>query len=275
VTAPAPADLIAALDREASRHVTDGEVVWRVWGAGRPLVLLHGGTGSWLHWIRNIDDLARDFRLLVPDLPGAGESGTIEPPITVDGMAGRLRTGIAALIGPHTHFCLAGFSFGGMIGCHLAALAGDCVDRLVLIGSAGTELPRRQKEPLKSWRWLSSDAEKRAIHRNNLGVLMIHDPAKVDELALEIQTRNAMRSRVRIKHFAKWSSLALALPHVRTPIAGVWGEHDVTCTPVLAKEKLRQYQPQAPFELVPDAGHWVQYEAPVPFNRALRTLLAG
>ena len=48
------------------------------------------------------------------------------------------------------------------------ALTGDRVDRLVLIGSAGTEAPRRQMAPLKSWRWLSSDAEKREIHRRNL-----------------------------------------------------------------------------------------------------------
>ncbi len=42
-------------------------------------------------------------------------------------------------------------------------------------------------EPLKSWRWLSSDDAKRDIHRQNLGILMIHDPRKIDELAVHIQ----------------------------------------------------------------------------------------
>jgi pimeloyl-ACP methyl ester carboxylesterase len=103
---------------------------------------------------------------------------------------------------------------------------------------------------------------------------MIHDPHKIDDLALLIQQRNAVRSRVRVKHFVKWSSLAASLPDVRAPIAGIWGEHDVTSTPELARNKLRQFQPDAPFELVAGAGHWVQYEAAETVNRMLQELLA-
>ena len=43
-------------------------------GAGPTLLLLHGGTGSWTHWVRNIGPLSRRFSLMVPDLPGMGES---------------------------------------------------------------------------------------------------------------------------------------------------------------------------------------------------------
>jgi 2-hydroxy-6-oxonona-2,4-dienedioate hydrolase len=269
----APAEFIAALERAGTRHITAGGVVWHVWGDGNPLVLLHGGTGSWLHWVRNVEGLSHDFMLLAADLPGSGDSDAIEQPITADRMAERLRTGIATIIGPDRHFSIAGFSLGGLIGSHLARLAGECVHRLVLIGSAGTQLPRRQMEPLKSWRRLSSDEEKREVHRTNLGILMLHDPQKVDDLALHIQTKNAMRSRVRGKHFAQMSTLAQCLPDVRARLAGIWGEYDITCTPELAKEKLRQFQPQAPVEIVPDAGHWVQYEAPERFNPLLRALL--
>ena len=73
-----PADTVAALERASTRRTTpnhEGEVVWHIWGTGKPLVLLHGGTGSWLHWVRNIEPLARDFMLVVPDIPGSGESG--------------------------------------------------------------------------------------------------------------------------------------------------------------------------------------------------------
>jgi len=54
-------------------------MVWRVWGGGPPLVLLHGGTGSWMHWIRNIEELARDFTVVAPDIPGSGESASPFP----------------------------------------------------------------------------------------------------------------------------------------------------------------------------------------------------
>ena len=75
-TNPRPA-LIDTLDKASTRRTTpvgDGDLVWRIWGHGEPLVLLHGGTGSWMHWMRNIEDLSRDYMLLVPDIPGSGES---------------------------------------------------------------------------------------------------------------------------------------------------------------------------------------------------------
>jgi pimeloyl-ACP methyl ester carboxylesterase len=271
---PVPAEFITAIERAGTRRVTAGDLTWHLWGEGPPLVLLHGGTGSWLHWVRNVEALARDFRVLAADLPGSGDSGVIEPPITAESVAARLDAGIAALIGPEAHFSIAGFSLGGLIGAHLAARAGARADRLVLVGSAGTQSQRRQIEPLKSWRWLSSEEAQREVHRQNLGILMIHDPGKVDELAVTVQTRNAVRSRVRGKHFARIGALAECLPNVTARLAGIWGEHDVTSTPALAREKLWQFQPHAPFEIVPDAGHWVQYEAAAAFNPLLRALLA-
>ena len=99
-------------------------MVWHIWGNGPALVLFHGGTGSWLHWVRNVEALARDFTVLAADLPGSGDSGTLEPPITVDGMAARLHAGIVELLGQDPRFSLAGFSFGGLIGSHVAGAHG-------------------------------------------------------------------------------------------------------------------------------------------------------
>jgi pimeloyl-ACP methyl ester carboxylesterase len=277
-TALAPAEIVAALDRASTRHTTTsaaGEVVWRVWGAGPPLVLLHGGTGSWMHWIRNIEALSKRFMLVVPDLPGSGESGALAQPIHAEHMAESLRAGLSTLISPDTSFSIAGFSLGGLIAGYLAQLAGDRVDVLALVGGAGMGLPRRPMEPLKSWRWLTTDEEKREVHRQNLGILMIHDSAKVDDLAIYMQEQNALRSRVRGKHIVKTSSLAQCLPHVKARLAGIWGEHDVTSPSNLVADRLRQFQPQAEVEIVPAAGHWVQYEAAELFNRRLPALLQG
>ena len=276
-TQPTPADFIAALDRACARRTTPigaGEVVWRIWGAGAPLVLLHGGTGSWMHWMRNIEELARDFTLLVPDLPGSGESSSPQPPISADGIAATLSHGLTTLIGARTRFAMAGFSMGGLIAGYLARHAGTDARCLVLVGATGTGAPRGPMQ-LRSWRRLASDAEKIATHRHNLGILMIHDPAKVDALAVHMQKINAERSRIRGKHVSHTGTLAEALADFTGQLAGIWGEHDATAVPYLAerKEKLRQLQPQASFDVFAGAGHWVQYEEPARFNQRLRQLV--
>jgi pimeloyl-ACP methyl ester carboxylesterase len=69
----ASAAIIAGIEATARKERTpcgDGTIVWRVWGAGEPLLLLHGGSGSWTHWIRNIPELAQRFEVWVPDIPG-------------------------------------------------------------------------------------------------------------------------------------------------------------------------------------------------------------
>jgi 2-hydroxy-6-oxonona-2,4-dienedioate hydrolase len=275
-----PAEFLAALDRAGTRHTTSngtGEVVWRIWGRGHPLMLLHGGTGSWMHWVRNIEDLARDFMLVVPDVPGSGESASPTPPLTIERIAASLYAGLGDIIGSGAGFTLVGFSMGGLIAGYVTQVARAHVRCLVLVGSAGMEATPGHREPLKSWRRLATDQEKRAVHRHNLGVLMIHDPGKVDEFAVYIQSQNAGRSRVRGKHLAQPMALSRCLPGFAGRLAGIWGEHDATAAPYLdeRKERLRQFQPDASFDIVRGAGHWVQYDAPVEFNRRLRAVVTS
>ena len=47
-----PPEIVAAVTADAEVVHTpcgDGNLVWRRWGKGRPLVLVHGGSGSWTH----------------------------------------------------------------------------------------------------------------------------------------------------------------------------------------------------------------------------------
>ena len=87
----------------AQRHATpcgDGEVVWHTWGTGEPLVLLHGGSGSWTHWIRNVEALAAaGRRVIVPDLPGFGDSARPPGGQDADGVAPVLAEGLPRLVG--------------------------------------------------------------------------------------------------------------------------------------------------------------------------------
>jgi pimeloyl-ACP methyl ester carboxylesterase len=134
------------LDRIAIRHLIEhkGRVTClREFGAGAPLVLLHGGHGSWLHWARNIEALSASHRVLVPDLPGYGDSDSLPPDGGFPGLVDALVASFDKLLGAGTAFDLAGFSFGGVVAGQLALQRGG-VRRLALLGAVGHGRRRRQ-----------------------------------------------------------------------------------------------------------------------------------
>jgi 2-hydroxy-6-oxonona-2,4-dienedioate hydrolase len=272
--------LIDSLDNASTRRTTpvgDGELVWRIWGRGEPLVLLHGGTGSWMHWMRNVEDLARDYMLLVPDIPGSGESASTGLPTSVEKVAAALLAGIDLILGPQSRFAIAGFSMGGLISGFVTELAGERVTTLVLVGAVGTTARRGTMAPMKSWRRLPTDDAKREAHRTNLEILMVRDPKAVDAPALYMQFHNAERARVRGKHINRTGDLSTTLPSFKGRLASIWGEHDATAGAYLdeRREKLEQFKPGSSFDVISGAGHWVQYEAAEEFNALLRKRLNG
>jgi pimeloyl-ACP methyl ester carboxylesterase len=261
---------VAAEARRIETPCGDGGMVWRVWGNGPPLVLLHGGYGSWTHWVRNVLVLARRFTVVAPDLPGLGESTTPPEPHTAEGLAAIVVKGLDIVLSNDTAPHIAGFSFGGVLGGHVAAQLGDRLRALTLVGSNGLGLIRQPTE-LQRVPVAASEAEALAVHRHNLGALMIADPAKIDELAVYIQSQNAPRGRVRSRRFSRADTLARALPLVKVRLDGIWGERDATAYPHLDERArvLRSFHPGARFEVIAGAGHWVQYEAADRFNPIL------
>jgi 2-hydroxy-6-oxonona-2,4-dienedioate hydrolase len=258
---------------EAERIETpcgDGRMIWHIWGSGPPLVLLHGGYGSWTHWIRNVLPLARAFTVAAPDLPGLGESATPPEPHTADGLARIIVEGLDIVFPKHFGLHLAGFSFGGVLGGHVAAQLGDRVRTFTIVGSNGLGLVR-QPTALERIAENASDADTLAVARHNLAALMIADPARIDELAVYIQSQNAPRGRIKSRRFSRTDALARALPLIKARLDGIWGERDATAYPHLEDRAraLRSIQPGARFEVIAGAGHWVQYEAADRFNPVL------
>jgi 2-hydroxy-6-oxonona-2,4-dienedioate hydrolase len=270
--------LVEGVGAEAERFETpcgDGAMVWRSWGSGPVLVLLHGGYGSWTHWIRNVLPLARRFRVIAPDLPGLGESATPPEPSTADGLAAIIIGGLDEIVPRDDELRLAGFSFGGVIGGSVAAQLGDRLRGFVIVGSNGLGL-ERSPTPLRRVPPDADAAEEFAAHRCNLNQLMIADPDKIDELALYLQQTNHARARMRSRRFSRSGALIQALPRVSARIDGIWGERDATAYPHIEQRAsvLRNIQPGARFAVVPGAGHWVQFEAADHFNAVLAEFAA-
>jgi pimeloyl-ACP methyl ester carboxylesterase len=272
-----PDDILDGIDDAAERIETpcgDGRMVWRVWGAGRPLVLLHGGYGSWRHWVRTIPHFQRSRRVYVPDIPGLGDSDEAPEP-TPAGIGAVVARGLEQIFAPQEAIDLVGFSFGALIAGHAAAQFPRDLASLTLVGAGALGIRRSNVELIRTDRAMP-EAERREINRANLGMLMIADPARIDDLAVIIQERNVALARVKSRRFANSPSLAEALKHSRPGrLNAVWGEKDVVVNGYFAEREalLRSIRPDVSFNLVPGAGHWVAYEAPGPFNQLLENLV--
>jgi pimeloyl-ACP methyl ester carboxylesterase len=278
VPGEAPAAIVAGLERAAERIETpcgEGHVVWRRWGAGPLLLLLHGGHGAWTHWIRNIPFFARTRRVAVPDMPGYGDSALPPDPRDPASLAQALATGLDEVFPGDDPIAIVGFSFGGIIAGHLARQRPDRDGRLVLVGAGGLGLPRPALPLLKSWRRVETEAERVEVHRANLQILMLRDPASIDALALHLQAQNTARTHIDSPAISKTDTLHRCLHDLRIPLAGIWGEADATTGEFLdtRRELLRSFDPEAEFVVIPGAGHWAQYEAHDAFNAALDTIL--
>ena len=254
---------------------------WRIWRSGEassrpvPLVLMHGGSGSWTHWLRNIEVLARRYRVLVPDLPGLGDAGALTPPYTVEQVATIVDQGLAKALraAPIDHltpttsdppsFHLAAFSWGSTIAGQIAALRGAQVRSLALIGPAAIgPFPLGKMQPLrKRWRGITA-AEQHEVSRHNLQQLMLHDPDKIDDLAIHLQSENTDRARFHSPQFARSEILLDALARTTVPLSVIYGEFDGPIYPHIEdrRQRLLRARPDLEFHIAPSVGHWAQYE---------------
>lgn len=246
-------------------------VCWHQFGQGTPLVLLHGGHGNWMHWIRNIEVLSQQHTLWIPDMPGFGESDDLD---VAPHAAQRMEVLVDALINTlgklvegDTPVDVAGFSFGGLVAAQFAARRGY-IGRMALLGTAGHGGPRREAVPLVNWRF-SDRAQMLAGLRHNLAAFMLHDPQSIDDLAMTVHEAACLMTRFRSKAISRSALIGEVLTAFEQPVLLIWGEHDVTATPAVIAPQLTHAHPGHEWRIVPGAGHWIQFERDQVVNQML------
>ena len=256
-------------------------MVWHLWGkdtchpALAPLVLLHGGSGSWTHWLRNITPLVDARRwVLVPDLPGFGDSAAPLHGTDADALPELVEQGLKCLLGDAAGD-LVGFSFGGMVAGFIAEKFAARVARLVLVGAPGLGIAPQKAIRLRAWRHLDDAGERDEVHRSNLSALMLLHPESITEMALRLHVANVLRDRMKGRSLSRTDALARSLAQVQCPVQAIYGAEDA-----LYEGKMQALEPAlrlAPsfraLTLVEEAGHWVQFERADAFNAALLSAL--
>ena len=269
------AALLADAERIETRLPGGSFLAWQRWSSGGvPLVLLHGGFGSWNHWFANIAALRDERELWTVDLPGLGNSGDIPRGAGVADFAACLLNGLDELIGDR-EYQLAGFSFGAMIGALVAADA-RC-SRFVAIGSAGCgdlhhQVPL-QPPPPPDTPW----SEACRVHRANLESLMFSSGAVIDEMAVYLHASNLARHRFNSRALSRTGAFLEALPSVAGELVCIWGSEDATAGGRQRidrrRDVIREARPAAGFHVLEGVGHWSMYETPATLNQLL--LAAG
>lgn len=247
-------------------------VVAREVGQGPTLMLLHGGTGSWTHWVHNIRALSQHFRLVLPDLPGMGESLDVPADADLDSYGAFLLAAVVGgLVPVDEPFRVAGFSYGGVMTAWLAARLPERVAGIGLLAPGGFAPGSWQRPPLRPVPQGASEAEANAVHRRNLELMMIGDPQRIDELAVAMQRRNHGMTRFKSRFLGYRDTLGPSLRQTRCPALAILPENDPLPQPdALARAAyLEATAPRITCRIVPGASHWVAFEAPDEVNRLL------
>lgn len=248
-----------------------GELACRVAGAGAPLVLLHGGAGSWTHWMRNIAALASRWQVHAIDLPGCGDSPDVPAGTTAAAYTALVIAALEGYPGFRRPLLLAGFSFGAAVAAAVAARPATAVARVALLGPGGFGQPVGRALNLRKVPFGEHEVAVRQALAHNLREMMLADADAIDDDTLALHRDNVVRARFDSRRVSLSDSMLRDLAQIQCPVLAVWGERDSLAYPsVDARARLcRTLGRDVTAEIVPTAGHWVQYEAPGAVNDAL------
>lgn len=248
-------------------------------GQGHPVVLIHGsgpGVSAWANWRLAIPELARDFRVIAPDMAGFGYSE--RPSGFVYDKAAWVRQTLGLLDRLELNQVdIVGNSFGGAIALALAVEHPERVRRLVLMGSVGLRYPISLGLD-QVWGYEPSLEAMRSL----LDIFAYDRTLVNDELA-ELRYRASIRPGFQESFAAmfpaprqRWvDALASdddairALPHETLVIHG----REDRVIPPATSFRLAEMIPSAQLHVFGHCGHWTQIEQSARFVKLVANFL--
>jgi pimeloyl-ACP methyl ester carboxylesterase len=245
------------------------------YGAGEPLIILHGLFGCWDNWHPVAKNLSRRFCVHVPDLRNHGRSFHSER-FDYDVMAEDIRRLMDALDLRRTS--LLGHSMGGKVALRFAALFPERLERLVVV-----DITPRASRPVYSaavealWR-LDVKSLTRLKDAEEKLRPAIPDPAVRLFLLKNLDPLPDGRYHWRVNLEAIRRGMAVihgpvAVRPTTAPCLFVRGGQSEYIRDADWPEIKRVF-PQAELATIPHAGHWVHVEDPPAFLRVVNEFLA-
>jgi pimeloyl-ACP methyl ester carboxylesterase len=283
--------MTAAKEHDAermTRDVTARGIRMRVLEAGldrpSPLILIHDFFGSSLEFDDVIDSLARRFHVIVPDLPGFGESEKPSPSKYAYGIES-FAEAIADLIAAYGvgRACVAGHGLGGAVALTLATHHAELVTRLALVAPRCYPFPLTWRARLPLLPVIGSVVFKqlygRRVFRNyfqrdvhSLGSGVPWD--RIDRLYDHFNSPSARESaHAVLRSMLDTRPVVARIPRVSRPTLVIWGRDD-RLAPASFALKLAREIPDARLELF-DTGHSPHEERPSEFVYIITEFFEG
>jgi 2-hydroxymuconate-semialdehyde hydrolase len=242
-------------------------------GDGPPLVLLHGGIecGGAI-WAPVVARLAARHRVVVPDLPGLGESGPVDrlDPVTFADWFGAL-----VRLTCDQPPALVAHSLGGSLAARFATEHGELLERLVVYGGPGVG---RYRMPLglrvTAIRFALRPSERNAERFDRLA-FHDFDRARRQDAEWFAAFGADTLARARLPHVKRTMRRLIeagtkpvpGLERIEIPTTLIWGRHDRFVPLDLAEAASARLE--WPLHVIDAAGHVPHIEQPDAFLEAL------
>lgn len=240
-------------------------------GSGRPLVLLHGFTGSKSNWRHIIPALTEDHTVIAIDILGHGESDKPD-----DAHRYRMEyvgNDIIKLIRAMTtaSITLLGYSMGGRLALYLAVHYPDEIERLILESAS----PGLASEEARLQRRNSDEQLTERIEREGIpafvdyweNIALFESQKQLPEVVqAELHTQRLNNSALGLANSLRGMgtgvqpSLWEKLTQVQQPTLLLTGEFDAKFHAIA--EQMKTQMPDAQHISVPHAGHTIHLEQP-------------
>lgn len=251
-------------------------------GEGPDLVLMHGTGGHCEAFLRNLRSLSEYFHVVIFDLAGHGYTTGPDKPYTLDVYADHLEAVLDAL-GMERPF-LSGESLGGWVAAWFAARRPERVERAVLAVPGNVTMKIETMQKIKeSTRKAVVEASLENVRTRLEWLFGPNNKHMVSEelvrIRYDIYTQPGAQERIEnvlvlqdseVRKNYTWAPEWCGQIKAQTLI--LWTEHDPT-GPVSEGELLNEWIPGSELTVMPDAGHWPQWERPEEFDRIHREFL--